>query len=566
MGKSISAFEQPLSKIFSSDFKFTIPSYQRPYAWTDEQTNTLFDDLYDFYKSNSEDNYFLGSIVLIKEDENAHAEVIDGQQRLTTLTILLSIITSKLDGDADFKAYLQEPGRASQGLKPSPRLTLRARDQEFFNQYIQNLKIEELLKLDVATLKTEAQQNIYQNAKKLNERFSAFETTEDVAAFGCFLVQRCYLVVVTTTNQESAYRVFSVMNSRGLPLLPIDIMKSEIIGDIDSTATENYTSIWEDLENNTGRDGFNDLFMHIRMIYAEVKAKKGLIDEFRENVLSKYPDRKKLIDDVLTPYAEAYSIMKNSAFVSSDEKCKEETNNNLRWLNKIENSDWVPSALRFYVLHKNEPEEIRKFISKLERLSSFLYIASYDVNKRIERYSKILNELDANPNASTDSITSIDLTNEEKTDFLNILQGDIYTMSSKKRNYTIMRLNWFVSDGEIINEPKTLTIEHVLPQTINPTSQWAEWWPEEETASLWRHKIGNLVPLARRQNSEAQNYDFAVKKEKYFQSKNGTTSFALTTQVINESTWTEDVLKRRQEQLINTFKNKWDLNLSSEIV
>lgn len=566
MGNSISAVEKPLSKIFSSDFSFVIPSYQRPYAWTDEQTNALFDDLYDFFESNSNDNYFLGSIVLIKkEDENPLAAVIDGQQRLTTLTILLSIITCKLNGDADFKAYLQEPGRPSQGLASSPRLTLRQRDQGFFNDYIQNLKIEELLQLDVATLKTEAQQNIYWNAKTLYERFNVFKTEEDVVAFGRFLVQRCYLVVVTTTNEESAYRVFSVMNSRGLPLLPIDIMKSEIIGGIDAALVEKYTGKWEDLENDTGRDGFNDLFMHIRMIYAKYKAKKGLIDEFRTNVLSKYPDRKELIDTVLTPYADAYSIIKKSAFDSSDAKCKEETNNSLRWLNKIENSDWVPSALKFYVLHKNEPEEIKKFISKLERLSSFLYIASYDVNKRIERYCKVLSELDENPGAATASLTGIELTDEEKTAFLNILRGDIYTMSSKKRNYIIMKLNWFVSDGEIINEPKTLTIEHVLPQTIDPASQWAEWWPNEEQAAFWRHKIGNLVPLARRQNSEAQNYDFDVKKEKYFQSKNGTTSFALTTQVINESVWTEEVLSNRQQQMINIFETKWDLKLSSEI-
>lgn len=562
MAKTISASEQPLSKIFSSDYKFTIPSYQRPYAWTDEQTNTLFDDLYDFYISNTEDNYFLGSIVLIKEDNEPPADVIDGQQRLTTLTILLSIITSKLHGDADFKAYLQEPGRASQGPQPSPRLTLRKKDQEFFNTYIQNLKIDDLLNLDVATLETEAQQNIYHNAKKLKERIDVFNSEEEVAAFGSFLVTRCYLVVVATVNSESAYRVFSVMNSRGLPLLPIDILKSEIIGAIDNTSdrekTDKYTNTWELLENNTGRDGFNDLFMHIRMIFAKSKAKKGLLDEFRSNVLCEYSDRTKLIDDVLTPYAEAYSIIKNSAFVSSDTDCMREINNNLRWLNKIENSDWIPSTLKFFTLHKTEPTEIKGFISKMERLSAFLYIASYDVNKRIERYKKLLDELDNSPTASVTSLSSINLTDDEKQQFIDILKGDVYTMVSRKRNYIIMRLNWFVSDGEIINEPKTLTIEHVLPQTINPTSQWAEWWTED-IASSWRHKIGNLVPLARRQNSEAQNYDFDIKKERYFQSRNGTTSFALTTQVINENTWTVEVLQTRQQNLINTLKTKWEL-------
>ena len=96
MSKKISGAEYPLSKIFSSDFDYVIPSYQRPYAWALDQASELFDDLYDFYIRENEDTYFLGSIVLIKEEGKPFSEVIDGQQRLTTLTILLSSITSNL--------------------------------------------------------------------------------------------------------------------------------------------------------------------------------------------------------------------------------------------------------------------------------------------------------------------------------------------------------------------------------------------------------------------------------------------------------------------------------------
>ena len=67
MGKILGK-EYPLSKIFSSDFDYYIPPYQRPYAWTEEEAGTLFDDLYDFYQTEEEDSYFLGSIVLIKEE------------------------------------------------------------------------------------------------------------------------------------------------------------------------------------------------------------------------------------------------------------------------------------------------------------------------------------------------------------------------------------------------------------------------------------------------------------------------------------------------------------------
>lgn len=96
MSTKIKGAEYPLAKIFSSDFDYEIPSFQRPYAWTEEEAGDLFDDLYDFYINEAEDEqYFLGSIVLVKEDDKPPAEVIDGQQRLTTLTILLSAITSK---------------------------------------------------------------------------------------------------------------------------------------------------------------------------------------------------------------------------------------------------------------------------------------------------------------------------------------------------------------------------------------------------------------------------------------------------------------------------------------
>jgi hypothetical protein len=169
MSKKISGAEYPLSKIFSSDFDYVIPSYQRPYAWTCDEASELFGDLYDFYQREREETYFLGSIVLIKEEGSPYSEVIDGQQRLTTLTILLASITTNLSGDlrSDFENYIREPGRASQGLKPKPRLALRERDRDFFSKYVQGLQFELLLALNPAGLDNESQRNIQSNSKLL---------------------------------------------------------------------------------------------------------------------------------------------------------------------------------------------------------------------------------------------------------------------------------------------------------------------------------------------------------------------------------------------------------------
>ena len=163
--------EYPLLKIFSSDFEYHIPVYQRPYAWTIEETNTLFDDLYVFYTSEKEDeNYFLGSIVLIK-DKDAKADVIDGQQRLTTLTILFSVLADNLvdpKKKASCMKKLQEEGDELAGIASLPRLFLRGWDQDFFNKYIQNVNIDDLFKIDPATLDTDAKRHIQENVRLIN--------------------------------------------------------------------------------------------------------------------------------------------------------------------------------------------------------------------------------------------------------------------------------------------------------------------------------------------------------------------------------------------------------------
>jgi uncharacterized protein with ParB-like and HNH nuclease domain len=291
MSKKITGAEYPLSKIFSSDFDYVIPSYQRPYAWNIDQTSELLEDLYAFYKQKQEEGYFLGSIVLIKEEGKPRAEVIDGQQRLTTLTILIACLASMLEGEArrDFENYIREPGRISQGLRPKPRLSLRERDCEFFENSVQSLKFDDLLSADPLSLKNESQRNIQSNSKfllgKLKTLFS--EDKSKLCAFGAFIVQSCFLVAVSTPNEKSAFRVFSVMNSRGLDLLPIDIVKADVIGKIEKNKQDEYTELWEDMEVRTERDGFNDLFGHIRMIYTKEKAKRSLLEEFRANVLNK---------------------------------------------------------------------------------------------------------------------------------------------------------------------------------------------------------------------------------------------------------------------------------------
>ncbi|MCR5636687.1 MAG: DUF262 domain-containing HNH endonuclease family protein [Clostridiales bacterium] len=563
MSVKIKGSEYPLSKIFSSEFNYNIPSYQRPYAWTTEEAGILFDDLFSFYKNeDQEENYFLGSIVLIKEDDKPKADVIDGQQRLTTLTILLAVIAHNLsdaEEKGEFKDYINEKGSKTQGIKPKPRLRIRDRDNEFFQKYVQELKIDELIALNPYTQNTEAKSNIINNAQILQKKISeSFKSEPEIFKFGAFLVQRCFLVAVSTPSQQSAFRIFSVMNSRGMNLLATDIIKSDIIGKIEESIRNDYTDKWEEIESDLGRDGFNDLFGHIRMIALKNKAKKSLQEEFYNYILTNINNETAIdfIDNTLEPYAEAYNTIKNASFASAEGA--ERVNNILKWLNRIDNSDWLPPAMVFYCKHKSSSSELADFFERLERLASYMRITSYDINHRIERYSKVLSDLQ--DNGADILCESIELSPSEQNSFIEALNSDIYKMPSAKRNYLVLRLDSFISDGAANYKPSVFSIEHVLPQTVAINSEWEDWWPNTDDRVLWINKIGNLIPLTKRHNSKAQNYEFSVKKEKYFKCKDtGITSYALATDVLNYSKWTPEIVKERQGKLIEAYKRGWDL-------
>ena len=566
VSSKITGKEYPLSKIFSSDFEYHIPGYQRPYSWTKEETGLLFDDLYNFFQEEKSDNYFLGSIVLIKEEQKRYAEVIDGQQRLTTLSILFSAMADAF-GDSecksDCKAYLCEKGKALEGIEAKPRVFLRDADHPFFYKYIQNVQLDALVALDPVTLDTEAKKHIRENCALLREKLKdIFLDDKQRLEFTQFLLTRCYLVVVSTPSQESAFRIFTVMNSRGLDLLPTDIIKSTVIGNLPKEKQQEYTEKWEGLEELTGCDGFNEVFTHTRTIFVKERQKKTLREEFEEYIL-KTVSPKRLIDDYLVPYTNAYVQLKNCEFTATHHA--DEVNGLLFWLNKTNNSDWMPPAIKFLAEHPNDSEYVLWFIRKLERLASYLLVTAQDVNHRVDRYKWLLVEMEGRPDSTlTSPLRNIELTDWEKEHFRQTLDGEIYTMTAQRRNYIIQRLDSFMSDGGASYNQKLFTIEHVLPQHPPVHGSWPELWPDEQERMYWLNRIANLVPLTRQRNSAAQNYGFTTKKEKYFQSKGGTSSYVLTTQVINEPKWTPDVVKKRQETLNEVFAEKWELSPSRQ--
>lgn len=560
MPVAIHATEKALFKVFSNDFAFSIPAYQRPYAWTKDQAGELLTDLLSFLGDGSEavtdaNPYFLGSIVLIKGDKR-EADVVDGQQRLTTLTILLSVLRSLVNTNSasQITEFIYQKGNKLVGVPDDHyRLKVQERNEDFFRCYIQNEKgLDKLFKLDPSQL-TDSQKNIQGNVTYFFKELSQL-SEQQRERFVHYLMTCCFLVVVSTPDLDSAYRIFSILNARGLDLSLSDFLKSEVIGAIPQSQQEKYTKIWESEEEDLGRERFQELFAHIRMIDRKAKPRKTILKEFREDI-SPQKEPQKFIDEVLKPYSDALEII-NTANYRSD-KDAETINSLLRWLNQIDNFDWIPPAILYFSRNSHNPGKLNQFFTDLERLAAGLLILRADINDRLGRYAKLITAIEKNVDLYALE-SPLQLTPQEINRIIKTLDGDLYLIQ-RIRQYVLLRLDSTLSQGEARYDYSVITVEHVLPQNPSEGSTWLQWFPNEEERIQYVHRIGNLALLSRNKNAEAQNYDFDKKKEKYFVGKKGISPFVLTTQVLQQSEWTPAVIEQRQEDSLQSLRKIWRL-------
>lgn len=556
--QKLNAAEINLGKLFSEDYDFVIPKYQRPYAWGTEQALQLLDDLSEALDRNTDEPYFLGSVVLVKNQSDPYAEVIDGQQRLTTLTLLFAVIRD-LVTDAELRVAIHKFIEEAEVLwdnKPAkPRLTLRSKDQEFFYENVQtNGATVKLITLDDNQLATSSQKSLRDNAKAFHESLAEWDL-ERLKELFKMMGSRTFIVTVETPEIESAYRIFSVMNSRGIPLAPPDIFKSQVIGAIPEAEESYYADLWEKLEEDLGRENFADLFLYIRQIFTQNRGVKGLLTEFPEKVLNRYmPDNGKgFMKEVLEPYAKAAMKLFDANFAGPE---WEGVNAWMRRLNQIDNDDWRPVALWALKNYQNDPVYLEAFLQKLERLAaSFLLRRIYNTPRK-KRYIQVLTQL---INGAGLDAEAFELTEDEKQDSIAMLDNKIYQHASVCK-YVLLRLDSLLAQnpGATYNH-KIITVEHVLPQKPRSDSQWLKDFTEEER-EYWTHRLGNLLLLNRKKNSNAGNYDFDKKKQTYFHATNGVAVFALTTQVLQEPSWNADVLQRRHEEFKNKLIKEWRLD------
>lgn len=552
MPGNISAHEYPLAKVFDDDFLYKVPNYQRPYAWEWEHARELFEDVRDAARSVrpgvATDDYFLGCIVVVKSNGDPESELVDGQQRLTTLTMLFcalrdAVLCDDTAGAHQVNQWVWQQGNQYQGTENIARLALREQDDPFFRNRVQTIGALSH-EAQAPSPKTETQKRILDNATRLFGAVKELDANERNELI-TYLVNHCFLVVVATSNTSAANRIFGVLNTRGLDLSPTDILKSRIA----QSASDEHVRCWEDLENDIGRDEFRSLFTHIYTLKTKTRNRIAIEDAFTRDVLGQGFNGGEFVDGVLIPLADTFEKLVLTGFRGDDK-----ANRYLHSLRLVDNNDWVPPALRFVELHGESPDRLHPFLRDLERLAYWMFMTRVWRDPRVRRYIEVLRALDVGIDIlGPDS--PLQLQRHEKDSMLCALKGDV---NMKWARPVLLRLDGRYHDGVAQYQQNVVTVEHVLPQTPREGSEWMTWFPNGDVRREWTWKLANLVLLSHKKNSKANNREFAHKKHAYFVSGRSV-SFELTKRVARESEWTPEVLERRQKDLVGMLAKEWRL-------
>lgn len=528
--------------LFQDQF-YRVPSYQRPYSWDDDNFDDLVSDTRDADRAKP---YFLGTIVLHKEADGTSI-VVDGQQRLTSLLVLLACLRDAID-DPAFKSGLQDKivqqGRVIDGIPE--RVRLEVKDHEIFQKIVVTVGGT---RSDFDQKDLSASEYRYLRACEIfHDRMSGL-TEDHKKEFVTFINQKCVLIFLKADSFDQAFRLFEVVNDRGKQLRRIDVLKSKNIGPdaiAQETVRNRLAQQWESLESEIGEGNFESVFFLLRLILVKDKPKGDLLSEFEgrvfsKNILSKGED----FSAVLFEYVKLYrDIFIDKTYIDSDEKFGIRYQSLIHIMDQeFRASEWRACIL--YFAKKFGRVGFYEFCVAVEKLFLTQWVNSVRKDERYADYVRILSRIEE----EKDSGRVIDAVPHDKEAIQRaIRRRDMYSAGYCK--YVLLRLELVTSEHDVPKKFNAKSIEHVFPQTPADDSEWLKSHSREDIPGFV-NMVGNLVLISKSRNSIASNFDFEEKKKRYFKPR--VTDYPRSYQLMAFSAWNRDVIVQRTEEAARMF-------------
>ncbi|MGL5615307.1 MAG: DUF262 domain-containing protein [Sarcina sp.] len=572
--ENIKAKEYYIKDLLSPKFVFEIPDYQRAYSWTKENLKQLVDDIELSIALNkgkeleNSEPYFIGSIVLCskeyKDDGFGRYDVIDGQQRLTSIIMLIATIRDMLSNE-DYKKVLgsliYQKANELVGIKENIRVKVRGKESDFFKDYVLTEGGTNLVESLNEDELSEAKKNMITAIDVFKESFKDEEGNvleEKLNSFIKYLLQKVVLVVITTDTFDSAFRLFNVINSRGLPLTNSDLLKSENLRAIESEVRKDFSDIWETDEVDLGKDGIEMLVGYMRAIILRTKAEGTLYDEFSKNIfVNKEGYIGKEFINHMHSLKEIYSKYIIDGKLDLKDKEKVVYYNNLISIMKelLPYDEWVAALIKF-IEKFNDEEATFEFLKLLEKRIVIDWVNGNSFADRLDRVYKIIDTIEKAPSIEEIKNSEVFVGDLDKTTayFKNALNDiDFY---SKGRmtvpKYILLRMELELNKGETLEVSNKLMIEHVLPRNSKDL-YWVNNFKADQRRN-WVNKFGNLVLITGAKNTRVNNKPFAEKVEQYLSKKS---DFNITKEIFENKDWNMEILEARQKDLVSRALKIW---------
>lgn len=544
-------------QLIGNGLRYEIPKFQRDYSWESEHWDDLWQDILLVVKS-EENEHYMGYLVLQTSD-NKKFIVIDGQQRLTTLSILvlavlkaLNNLVAKGENIADNEKRIRSFRDSYIGyLNPvtlisDNKLKLNRNSDEYYRNYLVLLK-------DLPIRNTNSSE------KQMRECFNwfhtkitkEFKTGEDLAQFIDTIVDKLFFTVIEVTDQINAFKVFETLNARGVQLSSSDLLKNYLFSVIDETKPhiseiEELESLWSRIIGKLGNKKFEDYLRYYWNSKNKTVRKNQLFKTIRNNITTK-EDTFKLIRD-LDDTADLFIAIQDpeSEYWNDLPEVKKQLNDLKLFQIKQTNSLLMSG-------YKNlDPKSFTKLV-KSASIISFRYniIGGLNPNEQEDNYNKVAISIS---NEKTFEIKSLQAVYVSDTNFENDFSTKQFKNTSRNHKivkYILAKIENYKYNHDIDSDSDNYTIEHILPESADET--WGEFENEEIERSIYR--LGNLALLEKKLNRNADTMNYESKKAFFIQSncnltKNLPESF---------DTWTEAKITARQKELAKAAKSIWTI-------
>ena len=508
------ASERKITKLFSeSDTVFSIPVYQRDYNWQEKQCQRLFKDILQTGKNEKVSSYFLGSIVYIHDGIYGVGEkefhVIDGQQRMTTLTLLFLAIYFKLKG------------------------TILAKDADkIYNQYVVNPYSEKEIKLKLLP----PEENLYILNKISHNKFNELEafqdrnmlknylffekelenlSFEDMKHLSNGIEKLIYIDIALEKGKDDPQKIFESLNSTGLDLSQGDLIRNYILMDLERGEQNRiYKEIWIPIENNCKvSDGseitsyVSDFIRDYLTLKTEKISSKPKVFETFKSYYEKENDEK--LED-MKKYSEAYSyIIKPS--LEKDKEIQRELDY-LKSLDKTVINTFLIGILKDYKDSILEKDELLNMLIILQSYLWRRYITEKPTNALNKIFQGMYGKISRSGNYYenlVDILMAEDFPTDEELESALKLKN-VYK-DKEKLNYVFKKLENYNHNELIDFDNEKITIEHIFPQ--KPNKAWKENYSDNELEQMisFKDTISNLTLTG--SNSNLSNKAFHEKRD-----------------------------------------------------